>query len=264
VASLSISTAWTETGRFLARHAGLVLPIAFLFIALPPVANALLLPAPDAPESADRAILALFLTFASLLANLIGGIAISHLALVPGVSVGEALHRGLTRFLPLLGMCLLVVIPIIVLLAILLMIFLPDAGSIRGPQPPSLLFTIVIIVAFVAIWTKFSMATPVAAKEPAGPVEILTRSWELTKGHYLKLFATFLAVTIVSWLLILALSSGLGVLIFLVAGPPVFGSASFVTITLLDTLLETIVLAVTAVLVARLYAQLAEGEPETV
>ena len=260
MARLSISTAWTETGQFLAREAGLVLPIAFLFIALPPAANVLLLPLSDGPEPVGRIFLDLGLTLLAVVTGLIGSIAIGHLALVPGVSVREALHRGLTRFLSLLGMSLLVIIPLIILMVILVMIALPNAGSIPNPQAPGPLFSILVIVAFVAIWTKFSMATPVTAQEQEGPVGILTRSWELTAGHYPKLFATFLALTFVSWLAVLGLSSGLGVLIVLAAGPPAVGSLSFIAIVMLDTILQTIVIAVTGVLIARLYVQLAQDE----
>ena len=265
VSDLSISRAWTETGQFLAREAGLVLPVALLLLALPPAAERLLIPPPGGELSLGQASFGLLLTLIVLVTSLIGSIAISHLALRPGLSVGEALRRGLRRFPSLLGASLLLAIPMIILAVIVVMAVAPNAAVMRAPfdpysMPPALLWSITLFtLALLFIWVKLSMGTPVTSEERAGPVDIITRSWALTKGHYWKLLGTYLAVMILSSLAIMALTNGLGVLIFLAAGPPMFGNLSFIAINLVEVFLQTIMVTVLIILIARIYAQLTGG-----
>ena len=270
VSELSISKAWTETGQFLAREAGLVLPVALLLLALPPAAEQLLVPPPGAEASLGQAATGFFLTLIVLVTSLIGGIAISHLALTPGASVGEALRRGTARFLPLLGASMLIAIPMVLVAVLVVLAIAPNAPVMRTPfdpysMPPALLWVITLFtLALLFIWVKLSMGTPVASEERAGPVAIITRSWALTKGHYWKLLGAYLIVMILSSLAIMALTYGLGVLIFLAAGPPAFGNASFIAITLVDVFLQTVMVAVLIVLIARIYAQLTARDSQPV
>ncbi len=265
MSELSISKAWTETGQFLGREAGLVLPVALLLLALPPAAERLLLPPPGGEESLGQLGLGLLFTLIVLVTSLIGSISISHLALRPGLSVGEALRRGVSRFPSLLGASLLMTIPIIIVAMIVVLAIAPNAPVMRAPfdpysMPPALLWAITLFtLTLLFLWVKLSMGTPVTSEERAGPVEIIKRSWSLTKGNYWKLLGTYLAVMIVTSLVIMALTSGLGVLVFLAAGPPAFGNAAFIAITLIEVFLQTIMVTLLIVLIARIYAQLAGG-----
>lgn len=264
---LSISTAWTETGQFLAREARLVVPIALLLLMLPPAAEQLLLAPPETQMSLGRALLGLAVTLVVVVTGLVAGIAITHLTLAPGASVGEAMARGWSRCLSLLGSSFLIALPLVLIAFVLIAAMTPGLATARQPfdpnnMPPGFAAVVMILsILAVAFWVKISLGTPVAAAEKAGPVGIIRRSWTLTTGHYWKLLGTFLLLLLVSSLIVLALSSGIGVLVLLAAGPPAFGNASFIATTLIASLLQTMLTTVLIVLVARIYAQLAETRP---
>src|SRR5688572_25228939 len=106
MARLSITTAWNESAEFVRREARLLFPVAFLLVSLPGLVLQLAMPAVE-PGQATPPGPWLALLPVALSLGLIGTLAISFLALRPGASVGEALQRGLRRFLFLLGASLL-------------------------------------------------------------------------------------------------------------------------------------------------------------
>ena len=55
-----------------------------------------------------------------------------------------------------------------------------------------------ILVLIIAIAVRFQLTVPVAAMEPAGPVRMLRRSWDLTRGSYWRLLGFLLIVLIVA------------------------------------------------------------------
>lgn len=262
MASLSISRAWSEAAAFLGREGRLVLPIALLLIFIPGAASALLIPPEQEALSIGQSLSGLLLALVTIITALIAGIAISYLALKPGASVGEALQAGGRRFLPLFGASLVIAIPILVILFILIMLVAPLLLVAGQPITPTALMSalapvfVVVALALLALWAKLLLMTPVAAAEPAGPVTIIRRSWTLTRGHYWKLFGSFLLVLLVSSLLVSGLTLALGSLLFFTSGPPVFGSTSYTVLALLQAFLQTLVATVTIVFVARIYAQL--------
>ena len=263
MAQLSISKAWTETGAFLARESRLVLPIALLLVAIPPAASGLFGSPPGVQPTLAQATIDLLLAIVTVVASLIAGVAISHLALRSGASVGEALQRGSKRFLSLLGVALLITIPLLLIAFLLIAAIGPSSAVMQQPidpynLPPELASVLIILAIIVlAFWVKISMTTPIAAAERGGPITILRRSWRLTSGHYWKLLGTFLLLMIVASLVIMGISLGIGLIVLLVSGPPLPGGASFTIMVLIDALLQAIVATVLVVLIARIYAQLA-------
>ena len=260
--ALSINRAWNETAAFLGREARLVLPIALLLVFLPGIASALLIPPEGVAPTIAQAVIGLLLALVTLVTTLIAGIAISHLALRPGASVGEALQTGGRRFGPLFGASVLIAIPLVFVFFILIMIaaplFLIGGQTISPAAMITTLAPVVVLVALamLAIWAKLLLMTPVAAAERVNPIEIIRRSWTLTRGHYWKLFGTFLLVLLVSGLVVGAITNVFGSLIALTLGQPAWGNLSYTVISLLQALLQTVVTTITIVLVARIYAQL--------
>ena len=249
---LSITTAWNETAAFVKREAGLVFPVAFGLMALPMVFLQLLAPT-TAPGQEPQAGLWMLLFFPLIFLSVTGTVAISALAIGRERVVGEALRRGARRFLPLLGAMLLIAacfMPVILLLIVIVQAS-PAAGA---------LLALAAAIAGIVLWVRLMLTTPVAAAEAGGPIAIIKRSFELTRGHAAKLIGFVLLVFILGAVILFALVTVGGLLIFFVAGRPEPGSIGFLLVLLLGALLNTVFLVYFTILVARIYAQLA-GEP---
>ncbi len=263
MASLSITRAWNETTEFLRREAGLVLPIAFLLISLPGAIMQYAMPVaePGVPfdmEGFTRGIrMVLLMLPVVVLLSLIGTIAITHLAIRAGASVGEALQVGARRFIFLFAASLMVGLAMLVaLLPMILLIWL----SAPAPVNPGLLLLMMLVylILFLAGWMRLLLITPVATAEAAGPVEILRRSWQLTEGHFWKLLGFVILFWIAALVLLFVISIFLGLIVALAAGgAPVPGSGAAFVALLLTAVLQAVMTSVFATMISRIYVQLA-------
>ena len=259
MASLSISQAWNETAAFVKRESGLILPIALLLLAVPAAAMQLLMPAPPAPGETPELGAWLLLIPVVMVASIVGTLAISYLALRPGTSVGEGLQVGLRRFLPVFLASILIGLVALAVMIPLAIIFM--GGAIASGNPSAAggslaLFALVAMVIALTFWVRLMLMTPVAAAEDAGPINIIRRSWVLTKGHFWKLLGLVLLMLVVAMVVIFVISALVGIFVFMLAGPPDPGSTSFILMTILSALLSAVFSAVLVTLLARVYAQL--------
>jgi hypothetical protein len=268
MANLSITQAWNETAEFVRREAGLLFPISFLLLALPNALLEALTPAPPVPGQPPEFGLWLLLFPVLLVGSLIGYVAISHLALRPGSSVGEALRRGAARMLPLLAVAILVGIAFFILLfilAVIAVVAVPGALAATqagGPPTPAVVTAILVVFALilpVALYftSRLLLLNPIAAAEAGGPFEIIARSWRLTEGHVWKLVGFLILVTIVVFILTGAIRAVSGILFRVLAGPLEPGSTSTWLVIVVMSLVNMAVFAFLASLIARIYAQLA-------
>jgi uncharacterized membrane protein len=113
-------------------------------------------------------IVALFLNALSQAAILYG--AFQEMRRRP-VSLMESLAKGLTRFLPVIGVSICLAFGIMI-------------GFI------------LLIVPGIIFWIMWSVATPVCVVERRGPISSMSRSQELTKGYRWAIFGVILLVTI--------------------------------------------------------------------
>lgn len=260
VAKLSITQAWSETGGFLGREGRLILPIALLLLVIPAIVLTLLTPPPSADPGGLQLAFLFVLNLLNLALGLIAVIAITHLAMRRGASVGEALQAGARRFLPLLAATLLIVLAIMIVLVPLLVVAVPDLAS--GARPPSQLpasaapILLIAMLSMLLLWIRLMLMTPVATAEPGGPIAIIRRSWTLTSAHYWKLLGVSLLLGLVLFTAVVAFTSVFGVLVVLLAGPVVPGSTSATIIAVISSLLQAVVTVVFAVWIARVYTQL--------
>jgi hypothetical protein len=262
MANLSVSKAWSETTAFMTRESGLVLPIAFLLIALPGVALQLAMPTAADPASPPEAGLWLLLLPIVVIASIVGSIAITHLALRPGSSVAESLQVGLRRFLPLFVASLLIGLVaglVFVVLAMLLVggsLAEAEANPVAVMGPLLLVFALVFVLS-MAIWIRLMLMTPIATAEALGPIGIIRRSWALTAGHFWKLLGLMILLIVVALVVMIAISAVFGIFVFLVAGAPEPGSVSQIVMAIVTALLQGVLSAVLVTLIARIYVQLA-------
>ncbi len=271
---LSITTAWNEALAFVRREGHLIFPIAFLLGALPGAAVQLLGPGQPQPGEVPQPGAWMLLMPVAILLGLIANVAISYLALRPGISIGDALRRGLRRFLAMLGAVLIVGLiggVVILIVSTLAVMLVPGASEgIASGRPPSqetlaslgLVFLLLVppVLFFIA---RLSLMGPVAAAEDVGPIAILGRSWRLTSGHWWRLLGFILLATIAFGVVALAVQFVLGSAVMLVAGRPEQGSLSFVALVLVEAALNAVFYMFVAATFARIYAQLTgEGVAE--
>lgn len=265
MANLSITTAWNETTAFVRRESRLLFPLAFMLVSLPMAVVGALMPQPE-PNQAVEGGLWLILFPVALLVGLIGNLAISYLALRPATSVGEAIGRGLQRFLPFLGAVLLLVVAGMVLLfavAIVVVMLVPGAatqGASGTPGPAMLtaigLTMIIMLPALLMFGARLAPMTPLTAVEDVNPFAILRRSWALTAGHTLKLIGVLVLVGITVSILSFAVESIAGIAVIAATGSTQAGSTGAFLVQLVLAAVNMVVTAFVTVLIARIYAQL--------
>lgn len=250
---LSINTAWNETMAFMGREGRLVLPVGFMLIALPGALVQAAIPVTP-PNQLPEPGAWLLLVPLAIVATLIGNLAITLLALRPGISVGEAIQHGARRFPVVLGAALLiglasalVMIPVVVLAA--------GAAVALGNPGLAAIAGLPMVALLVFLWTRLLMLNPVGAVESLGPVAILRRSWALTQGHFWRLFSFLILLLVVAMVASMAVGAVGGLVVVLLAGPPAPGSLSFYLVLILSTLVQAVLSSVFAVMVARIYTQ---------
>lgn len=193
---ISLGAVWEETAAFVRAEASLLLPVAFAGFGLPLILIELLMPqqAMVAGQVAPGPWMWGFLPFALL--NMIGSVAISALALRPGISVREAIASGLRAVptgLALVGLALAAVVALSVLASIAAGVEQAASGH---PGPVFVLALLLCLVAMIAVLVRVLPLWAVLAQHPARPVAALRRAFALTRRAYLSL----LLLRIVSWI----------------------------------------------------------------
>lgn len=229
---ISLGAVWQETATFLRAEFALVLPIALAAFGLPIVVLQLLIPAQLTPETAAGPWMWALVPYA--LCSMVGTLAISGLALRPGISVAEALGRALRRLPMAIGVAL---IALGAMMAAMVLVSI--AGGIErgvlgrsGPVFAVALFAL-LAVAISALVRALPVWTLIAERDD-GPVASLRAALRLTHGRYLRLlllravaWASQLVILLVVWMPVADIlnligratqSAALGQLLGLIAG----------------------------------------------
>jgi len=131
------------------------------------------------------------------------------------IRIGDSVRVGFSRFLPILGLSILLGFGIVV----------------------GLLFVIIPGVILLVMW---SVALPACVVEAQGPVGSLGRSIELTKGHRWKIFGLLFLI----WLVSMILSFALGATGAMVAGHYGLLGAQFIIQTVLGAFRAILVIVI--------------------
>lgn len=259
---LSLSKAWDESRMVLVRERRLLVSVALALVVLPQTVVGLLTPGAGGEQSG--------LTFALLAITVIVGfvaqVALNRLAIGPSTTVGAAIGRGFARMPALIGSFIMVLVGLFIVLIPLVLLF-GALGLIVEPTatqaaPPSLLLLIVFLAGLT--YAVFQLTIPVAAAEHGGSIHLLTRSWHLARGSYLRLLAFVVLVFICLVIVVIAGQFAIGSMIAVTLGPPDVLSLSALLISLVVALLQSVVTVIFAVMLARIYVQLAgraEADP---
>ncbi|MFW2350784.1 glycerophosphoryl diester phosphodiesterase membrane domain-containing protein [Qipengyuania sp.] len=222
-----LDTAWKDATGLLSRNFGLLaviagvfffLPYAGITLALPEVADLQKAQATGNPDTMMAAVTELYVGYwwvFLILALVQGAGLLAMLALVrrrANPTVGEALATG-ARSVPSYIAAQLMQSALIAIVAMLLV----GLGAVTGLQLLAALGGVIAFVVICYIVTKLSLAAPVIAIEgELNPIRALRRSWSLTRGNSVRLFAFYLLLLIAFIVLsaVLSLVFGLGFALF--------------------------------------------------
>lgn len=260
---LSISKAWDETKARLARDGRLLLAVALALIALPGAIGEFLTPQARAGTGASPVWIALLIVVTVI--GVIGQLAIVRLSYGSSVTVGEAIAHGARRSLSYIGAALLILIGML-----LLMIPFAAVGAAAGvtfqpsARPSGVAVLLALLFAAVAIYfgVRFILGAPVASAEHAGPLTILKRSWQLTSSYVWRLIGFVLLFVIGAVIALRAIAIVAGLLANVMVGTVEPMSASALIVVLVNALASAVATTIFAVMITRLYVQLA-GDPGT-
>ena len=260
MAKLSISRAWDETRAALARDGKLLATVAAAMFWLPQVILGLVSGQGADAVSEPSGLQILLMTIAALI-GLVGQLAIAWMAIRSRASVGESIRHAFGRALPFIGAMLLIIVGFVILFVILAGLLMAVGAvdvSVEQARPRDVVIILVALfipLLFVAV--RLMPTVPVAAAERLGPIGILKRSWALTAGNFGRLLAFILLVIVAGLVLAMAVGAIGGLLVSLLFGSAEPFSAGALVLALLIGLLQATLVVVYAVMLARIYVQLA-------
>ncbi len=207
------------------------------------------------------------LVLISSLLALVGQLAIIRLAMTPSVSVAEAIGHGARRMPVYVAAAILLSISIIIALipfgAILYAAGVPlGSGDEQAfvKSPVALLLSVLFLALIIYVGVRMVMSSPVASEEAAGPVRILRRSWDLTSGHWWRLFGFILAFSVGAFVAVLAVNWAVIAFAVPFLGPLDPLSVTALVVGLFNSVVNGAMTVILAVMLARIYVQLAGGE----
>ncbi|WP_165853516.1 glycerophosphoryl diester phosphodiesterase membrane domain-containing protein [Aurantiacibacter aquimixticola] len=266
---LDLGRAWNEAVALMSANKDVIAVVAGVFFFLPSAISTIAIPMGDIQAAAGsgeiepEALLDLLAGFYAqywwvfalvALFQAVGMIGL--LALLTDQrrpTVGEALGFGLKALIPYIAAQLLATFLLVA--AFLLPIVLGAAIN----TAVAVLLGVVGVVLAIYIWVKFALVSPVIAIErEMNPLAALRRSWKLTKGNSLRLFA-FIALLALCFA-VLTLLANMVFSIATVAGEQVGLFVSAIGGAVMNSALVVVFLAV----LAAVHRQLSGGTSEAV
>lgn len=263
--ALSIGKAWDEARGIIGRDGKLLTVVAAALLVLPTALVTMVSPPQGVGAQPEPTFGVQLLNIVMALVMQVGTLAVTAVALRSGSTVGEAIATGARKLLPAIGAALLFIVPMIILLAVLLAAVAgvsldADLQTRLSPQQlggTGVLVLLIWVCALLFFAVRFLPASPVAVAESNNPVTILKRAWSLTSGHFWKLVGFVLLVALAALLALGAAGIVFGTVVLLLFGQPEAMSLSALFLGLLTGAVQAALVVVFAVMVARIYAQLA-------
>ena len=155
--------------------------------------------------------------------------AISAAYLGERAGVGDSLRYAVGRLVPL-------IVAYFALLTILLLSF------------------VALVIPFFYMAVRLSMTFPALVCEKTGPFKSISRSWQLTRGNWWRIFGTLLVIVLLLFVLSIALGLVLGAVLL---GADSIGEVAFAVLaTLIDVLIAAIVFPIWAAVLTVMYYDL--------
>ena len=213
---ISVERAFLAARGFVAGEWRLLIPVVLAFLALPPLAVDLLVPAQDRvivmPAAGADQIPAAFgwllpLSLGMLLMTMLGGLAITVLALVPGISVREAILIAVRRLPAQIGASLIVGLGLGVGATLV-----ATVGALAGVPLETLqaLVIVLVLAGAVALSVRLAALTPLLVDRRVGPWQAIRLAWMISRGALARLFGAMALYVAGAAILVIAIEKALG------------------------------------------------------
>ena len=261
MSKLSISKAWDETKAEMGEDGRLFARIALALIGFTTMISTLIAPG-GIRTGRGEPLWVESLSLMFMIAALIGQLALVRLALKPPLTVGQAINHGARR-MPVYFVSVVIMVCILLLAAVPIVLILSALGiplqsSMTEVTPGVWLAAALLIAAALAMAARMLMTTPVACAEHVGPIKIIRRSWELTRGHWLHLLGFLLAILLVALVLLTVIGMVIGTIVTVAFGPIERLSVSALLVGIVQGLFNAAFSAFFAVMLTRIYVQLSK------
>jgi len=256
----SISAAWDRTKARFAADGGLLLTVALALIALPSAIGEFAFPQTKPLGGAGSAgeMVAMILV---LIIGIVGQLALVKLTLGPALSVGEAIAHGARRAPAFLGSAVILLLAIFILAIPFGMLLSAMGVTMTEGAVPSDGRIALVMLAFLALivflGTRLLLSAPVASMEKIGSFAILKRSWQLTSGHFWRLFGFIWLFIIGALVVILAVATIVNLIVIQLFGSIEPLSVAALIAALAVSLVTAAITAMFVVMVSEIYAELA-------
>lgn len=264
---LDLNAAWDHAVRLIAANREVMLVLAGVFFFLPYALFLLLVPVPDfaavAGPSGENspALMAAVNGFLAeywwailllVLAQTVGGLAVMAVVGDPArPTVREAMRRG-AAYLPASVVAQLLT-SLASMLAVVVAILL---GALTGSQALAGALALFALPVVIWIMTRWSLSGAAIAIERLGnPVAALRRSWRLTKGNSLRLFAFYVLLLAAYFVITLVLD----LLVRIATALPGAQIAEILG-ALLSSMISAVMVAIGYAVLAAVHRQLARAE----
>ena len=257
MSQLSINRATASAQAFLKAEWRLALPIALALVGLPAVVLELATPLPTNPNVLPVPDARMLLVIPAIVATMVGAGAVTALALVPGISVAEALRAGARRSGVLFAAWLLAVAGVAAA-TVLVAVVASLAGVAGGMARPGLLALAMIVIgaAALVVGVRLALLTPVVMDRAVGPIEALKQSWRLTRGAFWRMAAVLALLLLVVLLFSAAVQAAMGVVGLLLARLAGLKALGLILPVLAAALVNALVSMVFWVFLTALYREL--------
>ena len=248
---ISLSRAWEEASAVLARDGRLFVAVALALFVLPGLILSVSMPVTPANELPVAGPWIAIAVLAALV-WIVGQLAVVRLSMEPHVAVGEAIAQGMRRMPYYVAAMICWALPVLVV-GSLLSAYLAENEA--HPSIAAALALIALTVAGAYLGIRFMLSSAVASAETVGPVAILRRSWDLSRGNWWRLFAFLVLFFIAALCLLLAVETVAGLVVRIFApdaGPRSLGG--FLVI-LAGQLVSALLSVGFFVMLARIYVQ---------
>ncbi len=235
VRNISVERALRWLQGFLTREWSLLLPVALAFFALPRLTVILVTPRPPQAQTMEemQAFIQTLpvwwapLVFGLTLIGIVGAMVLMALAIVPWITVGEAIVLACKRLIVWLALAFAGFGALLLLMTMVL--------AFGGGQALSVAMA---LAGFVANALLLTLVLPLIVHRAVGPIAALRSAWNLYHGVFLRIAGALILFSATAWIAGLSIQVSLGFLLRLLArlgGQPKLGEmmvallVSFVT-----------------------------------
>lgn len=199
----SLSTIWEETIAFLRREGALLIPVALATFGIAQLLLELGMGGKPATGSALQSLSPqMLLLLPAIFLLLIGNLAVSRIALVPGSSIGESLAEAL-RAAPKAVVAMLLISAIMMGIALVIVIAATLGAMTFQVDPKTITpnITLLLMVPMFVVIVRMMLLVPLMSVEQIGPIEAIRRGWALGRPHFFRLLGLFALVMMMAFIL---------------------------------------------------------------